>query len=56
MERIDELWQSIGRHCTCGRIQTPVPRLALLRSDVVNAPVQAIYDPMLCIVVQGRKR
>ncbi len=44
------------RHAAEDRTATPVPGLELHRSAAVTTPVAVVYEPMLCIVVQGRKR
>jgi AraC-like DNA-binding protein len=56
MEQLDDLRRLISRHCGGGRVQTPIPRLALVRSDTTSTPTRGVYEPMLCIIVQGRKR
>ena len=33
-----------------------IPGLMLIRADLPTMPTPSLYDPSLCIVVQGRKR
>jgi AraC-like DNA-binding protein len=44
------------RHAPEGTTPTVVPGLTLYRSDHATAPLAVVYEPMLCIVAQGRKR
>ncbi len=50
------LRDSIARHCGCGRSATAIPRLTLLRSNTPTVPIGTVYQPVLCIIAQGRKR
>lgn len=43
-------------HCKGAKWPSPIPGLTLFRSDVPTAPVRSLYDPRICIVLQGRKR
>lgn len=56
MEPLHELRVLVARHCLAGRSQTIIPRLSLMRSDVTTPPAQGLYEPLVCFVVQGRKR
>ncbi|NLS17582.1 AraC family transcriptional regulator [Rhizobium sp. P40RR-XXII] len=42
-------------HCTAPKQKTLVPGLTLFRSDAPTEPVRSLYDPRLCVVLQGRK-
>ncbi|AYG69934.1 MULTISPECIES: AraC family transcriptional regulator [unclassified Rhizobium] len=42
-------------HCTVPKQKTPIPGLTLFRSDAPTEPVRSLYDPRLCVVLQGRK-
>src|SRR5262245_50705807 len=35
---------------------TAIPRLFLIRSSRLTGPMPTVYEPSLCIVVQGRKQ
>jgi len=56
MEDLDALRSLITRHCPNGRLQTAIPRVTLVRSDVATMPIGNTYRPALCIVAQGEKR
>lgn len=56
MEDLDALRRLIARHCPDGRLQTAIPRVTLVRSDVATMPIGNTYRPVLCIVAQGEKR
>ena len=57
MEQLRELAGLIARHTPAdGLHQTPLPRLALVRSSTSTLPQHGTYEPALCIVAQGRKR
>jgi AraC-like DNA-binding protein len=53
---IEQLGGCIARHCPAGRQTTAIPRLTLLRAEAPTVPVRTMYQPVLCIVAQGRKR
>lgn len=38
------------------RTRTLIPRLTLMRSETATEPAQTVMEPMLCVVLQGRKR
>lgn len=42
-------------HCTAPKQKTPIPGLTLFRSEAPTEPVRSLYDPRLCVVLQGRK-
>jgi len=47
---------AIVRHCHARRQATIVPGLTLFRVHEPTPPVRSLYDPRLCVVVQGRKQ
>ncbi|WP_394844706.1 AraC family transcriptional regulator [Pendulispora brunnea] len=47
---------AIVRHCTARRQATSIPRLTLFHVREPTPPVRSMYDPRLCVVVQGRKQ
>lgn len=53
---IDEIAGLIGRFCSEGRCETPVPRLMLVSSQIRTLPVPSVYQPLFCLVAQGAKR
>ena len=53
---IEELRDRVARHCSQPVTFTHVPHLTLSRADCGSGPVVAVYEPLLCVVVQGRKR
>ena len=57
-ELLAELRAVVSRHATAtaGSQETAVPRLSLFRADRPSTPTPGVYDPMLCLVVAGRKR
>ena len=42
-------------HCSAPKQKTPVPGLTLFRNEAPTEPVRSLYDPRLCVVLQGRK-
>jgi AraC-like DNA-binding protein len=57
MEQLRELAGLIARHAPeDGICESPVPRLALIRSSTSTLPQHGVYEPALCIVAQGSKR
>ena len=55
-QSIDGLRDLIAQHCDGGRCPTAIPRLTLLRSDAPTVPMGSIYQPVMCVIAQGRKR
>ena len=53
---MEELRDRVARHCRQPVTLTNIPHLTLSRADCGSGPVVAIYEPLLCVVVQGRKR
>ncbi|MCB1605439.1 MAG: AraC family transcriptional regulator [Xanthomonadales bacterium] len=52
-----ELAQWVAQRCSeAGLHPTPLPALSLIRADQTVDHLPAIYEPSLCVVVQGRKR
>lgn len=43
-------------HCAGAKWHSPIPGVTLFRSDQPFGPVRSLYDPRLCIVLQGKKR
>ncbi len=58
MDALSEIRALMLRHSPpgWGLHATPVPRLGLFRADEPSTPTPGVYEPMLCIVVAGRKR
>ncbi|GHA99287.1 AraC family transcriptional regulator [Modicisalibacter luteus] len=54
--RFDEVISLVERFCQSERCNTPIPGITLVRSDGPTAAIPAIYEPMLCLIAQGRKR
>jgi len=42
-------------HCKSHKEKTAIPGLTLFRSEMPTEAVRSLYDPRLCIVLQGRK-
>lgn len=53
---LPELRDLVLRHAVAATTPTSVPGLTLYRSDTVSLPMPVVYEPMLCVIVQGRKR
>ena len=56
MEQMNELRALIERHCVDTRFATPIPRVTLLRSCTQTGPARVLYEPLFCVVAQGRKQ
>ena len=56
MEQMNELRDLIERHCVDTRFSTPIPRVTLLRSCTQTGPARVLYEPLFCVVAQGRKQ
>lgn len=56
-DRQSELAARVSALARCdGLSETAVPPVALMRASSTTQPLPALYEPSLCIVVQGRKR
>jgi AraC-like DNA-binding protein len=54
---LGELAALVSRHApTDGIHETPIPGLYCLRMSDPSAPMPAVYNPSLCVVVQGSKQ
>ena len=53
---ITHLRETIIRHATGAWTATPVPGLVLFRSEGRTLPVECMYQPRLCMIVQGSKQ
>ncbi len=55
-EPLRGLYALLTDHCPHEVTPSAIPRLTLSRSEVTTDPVGAIYYPLFCVVVRGRKR
>jgi AraC-like DNA-binding protein len=53
---LTELQTLIGRSCAGSAFISPIPRLSLYRAVAPSLPMSVLYEPALCVVVQGRKQ
>ena len=52
-----ELAERTLRHASGDGVHlSPIPGLALIRASQPSQPLPSLYEPSLCVVVQGRKR
>ena len=58
MQPLEKMQEVAVRHTapSAGLHETPVPRLAIYRADEPTSRTPNVYEPMLCLVVSGRKR
>jgi AraC-like DNA-binding protein len=58
MDRLQELAAILGRNSIANNEMqlTPVPRLSIFRADEPTTPTPAVYRPIFCLVVSGRKQ
>lgn len=54
-ETASRLKQLVKFHCKGAKWASPIPGVTLFRSDRPSTPVRSLYDPRICIVLQGRK-
>uniref|UniRef100_UPI0035CB11C0 AraC family transcriptional regulator n=1 Tax=uncultured Sphingomonas sp. TaxID=158754 RepID=UPI0035CB11C0 len=55
-ETLDRLCRRVARHTDGIRLQTSIPRVALGVSGVCSVPIMTVYEPMICMVLQGAKQ
>ncbi|MCQ9390383.1 AraC family transcriptional regulator [Pseudomonas viridiflava] len=57
MGSLEKLIDVISRHArTDGMHTTPVAGVSLVRSGAPTVPMPVVYEPTLCLIVQGRKQ
>lgn len=56
MDALHELRTIMMRHAPEGMVASPIPGLTTVRASAPTEPVQAVYEPAACIVIQGAKR
>ncbi|TBU72697.1 AraC family transcriptional regulator [Pseudomonas daroniae] len=57
MSPVETLIDIISRHMPSdGMHRTPIPGVSLARSSMPTVPMPVVYEPTLCLIVQGRKR
>jgi AraC-like DNA-binding protein len=54
-ERLTELCALVERHAVGRRMQTPIPRVIIGVSRERTGILPGLYEPMLCLVLQGAK-
>jgi AraC-like DNA-binding protein len=52
---LTELRDLLLRHARGRRTETAIPRVTLSRGHAITGPLSGLYEPMLCLVVQGAK-
>ncbi|WP_240198054.1 AraC family transcriptional regulator [Novosphingobium sp. P6W] len=55
-ELLERMAARVRRHTDGLRLETPVPRLGLGVSSQSSTPVSTVYEPMICLVLQGAKQ
>lgn len=53
---LDRMCRRIVRHTDGMRLETPVPRVGIGVARQDSAPVPTLYEPMVCVVLQGAKQ
>ncbi|MCX2561856.1 AraC family transcriptional regulator [Acetobacter farinalis] len=53
---LSRLSNTIDRHCVAPTTRTLVPGLMLFRAEAPTTPMDVIYDPRFCVIVQGSKQ
>lgn len=56
MKRNEELIEAIGQYIQSdGTQEKAIPGLRFTRTSQISEPVHTVYEPSLCVVVQGSK-
>ncbi len=53
---LSELCGLALRHASGPRTETPVARVAISTGNVATGPLPGLYEPMVCMVLQGAKQ
>jgi len=56
MERLHELAELTRRHAARGVTPEACPGMLLISADAVTPAQQIVYEPMLCVILQGAKQ
>lgn len=56
MEHLKELRALAMRHSPDPRTATVIPRVTLINSPTTTVPGPALYEPIFCVAIQGRKQ
>ena len=55
-ETLDRMCRRVRRHTDGILLRTPIPRVGLGVSAISSVPVRTVYEPMICMVLQGAKQ
>lgn len=55
-ETAQRLRDLVGFHCKAAKWTSPIAGLTLFRASAPSKPVRSLYNPRICIVLQGRKQ
>ncbi|EOH6072782.1 beta-eliminating lyase-related protein [Burkholderia cenocepacia] len=55
LDSLSELRDQLLSHAHGRRTNTLIPRVSLSRSQATTGPLTGLYEPMLCLVIQGAK-
>lgn len=55
-EMLLRLRDTIDRHCVEPTTRSVVPGLTLFRADAPTTPMDVVYEPRFCVIVQGSKQ
>ncbi|WP_442679215.1 AraC family transcriptional regulator N-terminal domain-containing protein [Sphingomonas sp. ASY06-1R] len=53
---LDRMCRRVRHHTDGMQLETAIPRVAIGVSDVSHVPVASVYEPMICMVLQGAKQ
>ncbi|HEY2230922.1 MAG TPA: AraC family transcriptional regulator [Xanthobacteraceae bacterium] len=54
-EQLSQLCRLARRHADGRRTSTPIPRVAIHQAREATRPMPGVFEPMLCVVLQGAK-
>lgn len=55
MKSLDDLKALVMRHARGRLTDTGIPRVAIMKGEATTGPLLGLYDPRLCLVLQGAK-
>ncbi|CAI9121891.1 AraC family transcriptional regulator [Brytella acorum] len=56
LDLLDRLRDAIERHCLKPSTNTVLPGLLLFRAEAPTTPMDLVYEPRFCVIVQGSKQ
>src|ERR1700723_708813 len=54
-DELNQMRSLVLRHAHGRQTRTPIPRVSIATGSMASRPMSTLYEPMLCLVLQGAK-